>query len=190
MAQETKVKVRLDTRQAKSQLTGLVRESARSAGRLTNNIRSVVGKGLGAVGMGTAIGTGISAVRGATESGVGDVIGEALGGFGKMAEEFFLGDLNEDARASRTAREETIQAFGAIAGARGEIPPEARQFYNSIKTLRMDEERGRELFETDTQMRGPGIDKVIDRIMGGFATLVSDAMTRLIDALNPFSESK
>ena len=54
----------------------------------------------------------------------------------------------------------------------------------------MDEERGRELFETDTQMRGPGIDKVIDRIMGGFATLVSDAMTRLIDALNPFSESK
>ena len=190
MAQETKVKVRLDTRQAKSRLTGLVRESARSAGRLTNNIRSVVGKGLGAVGMGTAIGTGISAVRGATESGVGDVIGESLGGFGKMAEEFFLGDLNEDARASRTAREETIQAFGAIAGARGEIPPEARQFYNSIKTLRMDEERGRELFETDTQMRGPGIDKVIDRIMGGFATLVSDAMTRLIDALNPFSESK
>ena len=94
MAQETKVKVRLDTRQAKSQLTGLVRESARSAGRLTNNIRSVVGKGLGAVGMGTAIGTGISAVRGATESGVGDVIGESLGGFGKMAEEFFLGDLN------------------------------------------------------------------------------------------------
>lgn len=190
MAQETKVKVRLDTRQAKSQLTGLVRESARSAGRLTNNIRSVVGKGLGAVGLGTAIGTGISAVRGATESGVGDVIGESLGGLGRTVEEFFLGDLNEDAKASRTAREETIQAFGAIAGARGEIPPEARQFYNSIKTLRMDEERGRELFETDSQMRGPGIDKVIDRIMGGFATLVSDAMTRLIDALNPFSESK
>jgi hypothetical protein len=190
MAQETKVKVRLDTRQAKSQLSGLVRESARSAGKLTNNIRSVVGKGLGAVGLGTAIGTGISAVRGATESGIGDVVGESLGAAGKMMEEMFLGTLNEDARSSRRAREETIQAFGAIAGARNEIPPEARQFYNNIKSLRMDEERGRDLFETDTQMRGPGMDKIIDRIMGGFGKMVSEAMTRLIDAINPFSESK
>ena len=190
MAQETKVRVRLDTRQAKSQLGGLVRESARSAGKLTSNIRSVVGKGLGAVGMGTAIGTGISAVRGATESGVGDVIGEALGGYGKMAEEFFLGDMNEDARASRSAREETIQAFGAIAGARGEIPPEARQFYNSIKSLRMEEERGRDLFETDPGMRGPGMEKIIDRIMSGFGKMVDDALSRLMDAINPFSESK
>ena len=54
----------------------------------------------------------------------------------------------------------------------------------------MDEERGRELFETDTQMRGPGMDKIIDRIMGGFGKMVSEAMTRLIDAINPFSESK
>jgi hypothetical protein len=187
MAQETKVKVRLDTRQAQGQLRGLVRESARSAGKLANNVRSVVGKGLGAVGLGAGVGMGISAVRGATESGLGDVMGEALGGYGADMREMFFGTLNEDAKASRSAREETIQAFGAIAGARGEIPPEARNFYQSIKTLRMEEERGRELFETDSMMRGPGMDKVIDRVMSGLGEMVSSAMTQLKDALlSPF----
>ena len=187
MAQETKVKVRLDTRQAQGQLRGLVRESARSAGKLANNVRSVVGRGLGAVGLGAGIGTGISAVRGATESGLGDVIGESLGGFGKGISEMFLGTLNEDAKASRSAREETIQAFGAIAGSRGEIPPEARNFYQSVKTLRLEEERGRELFETDSMMRGPGMDKIIDRVLSGLGEIVSNAMSGLKDALlSPF----
>ena len=190
MAQETKVRVRLDTRQAKSQLGGLVRESARSAGRLSNNLRSVVGKGLGAVGLGAGVGTGISAVRGSIEGGIGSMFSEAYGGVLAQMSDMAFGTLNEESRASRSAREETIQAFGAIAGARNEIPPEARQFYNSIKSLRMDEERGRELFEMDPQMRGPGMDKIIDRIMSGFAKMVDDALSRLIDAINPFSESK
>ena len=190
MAQETKVKVRLDTRQAKSQLRGLVRESGRSAGKLTSNIRSVVGKGLGAVGMGAGIGAGISAVRGSMEGGVMSMMKEAYGGYFKQAEDMLYGTLNEESRASRSAREETIQAFGAIAGGRNEIPPEARQFYNNIKSLRMDEERGRELFEMDSQMRGPGMEKLIDRVMSGFAKMVGDALTRLTDMLNPFSDSK
>ena len=190
MAQETKVKVRLDTRQAQGELRGLVRESGRSAGRLTNNIRSVVGKGLGAVGIGAGIGTGISAVRGSMEGGVMSMMKEAYGGIFAQAEDMLYGTLNEESRASRSAREETIQAFGAIAGGRNEIPPEARQFYNSIKSLRQDEERGRELFEMDPQMRGPGMEKLIDRIMAGFAKMVGDALTRLTDMLNPFSDSK
>jgi hypothetical protein len=183
MAQETKVKVRLDTRQAKSQLSGLVRESARMSGKLTNNIRSVVGKGLGAVGLGAGIGMGISAVRGATESGLGDIMGEAFGGYGAQASELAFGTLNEESRAARSAREETIQAFGTIAGARNEIPPEARSFYNSVKTLRMEEERGRELFETDQQFRGPGAGDLVDRIMSGLGDMVSSALSQLKDAL-------
>jgi hypothetical protein len=183
MTQETKVKVRLDTKQAKGELDGLVRRGKRSAGKITDNVRGVLGKGLGAVGLGAGIGTGISAIRSATQSGVGDIMSEQFGAYKAMAADMFFGTLNEDAKASRSAREETIQAFGAIAGARGEIPPEARQFYNSIKTLRMEEERGRELFEMDSQFRGAPIEKIIDRIMGGFGEMVSEAIGTLRDAL-------
>lgn len=186
MADETKVKVRLDTRQAKGQLQGLVRESASAAGKVASGIRSTVSKGLGAVGFGAAVGTGIQAVRGATQSGTGDVIGEALGGIGHQVAEFFLGDLNEDARASRAAREETIQAFGALAGARGEIPPGAKQFFEGVKTLRLQEEKGRELFEADGKFRGPGIGDIVDRIMKGVGELVSRGVERLGEILNPF----
>lgn len=190
MAQETKVKVRLDTRQAKGELNNLSRDSKRTAGKLGQNIRSVVGRGMSAVGLGAGIGAGISAVKGAATSGAGDIISESVGAYAEMAQQMIFGDMREGARASRTAREETIQAFGAIAGSRGEIPPEARQFYASIKSLRMDEEKGRTLFEADPMMRGPGIEKIIDRITSGLGEMLNDAMTRLLGALNPYSESK
>ena len=185
MAGETKIKVRLDTRQAKSELGGLVREGARTAKKVASGIRSTVGKGLGAVGLGAGIGVGISAVTGATKTGVGDVVGESLGGIGARISEFFLGDLNEQAKATRSAREETIQAFGAIAGARGEIPPGARQFFESVKSLRVQEERGREMFEMDDRFRGPSVGDMIDRIMTKVGELISDAVDQLAAKLNP-----
>jgi len=186
MAEETKIKLRIDDRQAKASLSGLVRESARAAGKVSAGIRATIGRGLGAAGFGAAIGTGMAAVRGATESGVGDVIGEALGGIGHQVAEFFLGDMNEDARASKAAREETIQAFNAIAGARGEIPAGARQFFEGVKTLRLQEERGRELFEADGKFRGPGIGDIIDRIMKGVGEMIARGVERLGEILNPF----
>lgn len=182
---ETKVKLRIDTRQAKSELNSLVRESKSSASKVAAGIRSTVGKGLGAVGFGAAAGTGMAAVRGATQSGVGDVVGEALGGIGAQVAEFFLGDLDEKSRASKSAREETIQAFGAIAGARGEIPPAAREFFTNVRSLRLQEEKGRELFERDDKFRGPGIGDMVDRIMGKLGELVADAVQSLKDWINP-----
>jgi hypothetical protein len=191
MAQETKVKVRLDTRQAKGELNNLSRDSKRTAGKLGQNIRSVVGRGMSAVGLGAGIGAGISAVKGAAASGVGDIISESTGAYAEMAQQMIFGDMREGARASRRAREETIQAFGAIAGARNEIPPEARQFYNSDQEPAHGRRaRPRRCSRPTRMMRGPGIEKIIDRIMSGFGKMVSDAMTRLVDALNPFSESK
>jgi len=186
---ETKIKVRLDTRQAKSELGGLTREAARTAGKVASGIRATVGRGLGAVGVGAAIGTGISAVRGATESGLGDTVGEALGGIGAQMAEFFLGDLDEKARASRTAREETIQAFGAIAGQRGAVPPAAREFFTNVRALRLQEEKGRELFERDDKFRGPGIGEIVDRIMGGLGKLLSEAVDNLVSKI-PFVGGK
>ncbi len=183
---EAKVRVRLDTRQAKGDLRGLTRAAAGVAGRVGGGIRRAVGRGLGAVGLGAGIGTGLAAVRGATQSGLGDVIGEAFGGIGAELAQTLLGDLDEKAKASRTAREETIQAFGAIAGQTGKVPPGAQNYFNQIRSLRLQEEKGRELFERDERFRGPGIGDMIDRIMDGIGTLVSSAVDTLADKLNPF----
>lgn len=137
------------------------------------------------IGAGAAFGTGLAAVRGATSSGIGDVIGEALGGYGAEIAEFFLGDLDEKARASRSAREETIQAFGAIAGATNRIPPGARNFFEQVRSMRIQEERGREIFERDRDMRGPGVGQLVDRIMAGVGELLSSAVDKLASKLNP-----
>ena len=191
MADETKVKVKLDTRQAKAELSGLVRESARAAGKVASGIRSTVGRGLGAVGFGAAIGTGVSAVRGATESGIGDVVGEALGGVGAQISEFVLGDLDENARATKSAREETIQAFGAIAGGmnggKGGMPPGAQEFFTSVKSLRVQQERGREVFERGLDRVGLG--DIVTRIGSVIGTELGKAVDNLVSKI-PFVGGK
>lgn len=186
MAEETKFKLILDAEQAKRALAALSREGEKTAGKVRANIQSTVKRGLGAAGFGAAFGSGMAAVRGATQSGVGDVMGEALGGIGAQLSEFFLGDLDETARASKSAREETIQAFGAIAGARGEVPPAAKEFFTNVRSLRLQEEKGRELLERDDKFRGPGIGEIVDRIMGKVGELMSEAVSNLASKLNPF----
>jgi len=188
---EAKVKVRLDTKQAKGDLRDLTRDAAQAAGRVGGTIRGAVGKGLGVVGLGGGIGAGLAAVRGSTSSGFGDVIGESLGGIGAQLAESFLGNLDEDARATKSAREETIQAFGSIAGStKGGIPPGAQNYFNQIKSLRLQEEKGKELFERDERFRGPGVEDMIDRIMSGLGEMVSKAVQDLKNKLNPFSGGK
>jgi len=184
---ETKVRVRLDTRQAKSEMSGLKREGEKTSAKLSSSLRSAVSSGFSAVGLGCGIKLGVTAVRSATQSGFGDVISESLGGIGAQLADFFLGDLDEKSKASRAAREETIQAFGAITGARGgAIPPGALQFYESVRSLRLQEEQGRDVIERDERFRGPGIGDMIDRIMTKVGELISQAVDELASRLNPF----
>jgi hypothetical protein len=180
---ESKVRVRLDTRQAKGELRGFVREAGKTAGRVTGGIRNAVGRGMGAVGLGVGVGTGMQALKGATESGIGDVMSEALGPLGHRISEFFLGNLNEQARSSKTAREQTWEAYGAITAARGAIPPAAYTFFNQAKTFALETEKAKELFAAETDFHGPSMDKVLDKIMSGFETLLNKAMDYLLGKL-------
>lgn len=186
MANEAKFRVRMDTRQAKGELRALVRDAAQTSGKVAKGVSSAVGRGLGVVGLGAGVGTGLAAVRASTESGFGDTVNEALGGIGAQINEFFLGDLDEKARASKSAREETIQAFGAIAGARGAIPPGANNFFQQVRSLREQEEKGKQLFERDERFRGPGVGDIVDRVMEGLGALLAEAVNNLASALNPF----
>ena len=186
MADEAIIRLRLDTSQAKRDLAELVNEASEASRGAAKSHRSAIGRGLNAAGLGVAFGAGMEAIRGATASGVGDVVGEALGGFGVQLEQMFLGSLGQDARASMAAREETISALGAVAGAQNKIPPGAKSFFDSVKSLTFLEQRGRTLFEMNDDFRGPGIGDIVDRVMQGFAELISKAVDALADKLNPF----
>ena len=181
--ESTKIVVDLDTVRALTELSKLEREAERAGGKVGSSIRTAVGRGLGAVGLGGAFGAGVQAIRGATESGVGTVLSEAFSPLGKAMEEFFLGDLNENAKASSAAREETIQAFGVQAGMSGVIPPGAKQFFESVRGIHMTQERGRELFELSSDFSGPGFGEITDRILEGLGTLLSEAVDNLADKL-------
>lgn len=188
-SQDATFRLVIDTKSAEASLAGIAKAAEREAERTGKSLRASIGKGLGFVGLGGALGAGQEAFRGATQSGVADVIGEALGPVGARIEEFFLGDLNNEARASRAAREEVTQQFAAIAGAQGwkEVPPDVRAYYNSIKTLRDQEEKGRELFRQSSELHGPGINEIVDRVMKGFGELVADGIGKLGQLLlSPF----
>lgn len=184
---ETTIRVVLDTTQAKGELQGLTRRSAATIGRISSSLRQSVGRGLGVVGLGSGVGAGLAAVRGATESGFGDAIGEAFGGIGAQISQALLGNLPAEARAARSAREETIQAFGALVGETGEIPAGARNYFDQIRSLRQVEESGRLKIEQDDQLRGPGATELIDRILKGIGEALAKAVDALADRLNPFS---
>jgi len=183
---EAKVRVRLDTKGAKGDLGGLVRQGKAAAGRIGSNLQGAVRGGMGigkSIGVGAGIGAGLAAVKGASSSGIGDLIGESFGGIGASLNEFFLGDIDDKARAAKSAREETINAFGAIAGQTNQIPPGAQQFFNQVKGLRENEEKGRSLFEQNDNFRGPGVGAMIDRIGTMLGGLLSDAVDALADKL-------
>jgi hypothetical protein len=183
MADETTVKVRLDTEEAESRLSKLVRGAAATGSRVASTVSSAVGRGLGLVGMAGGVATGLAAIRGATESGYADVIGESLHTYGAQLEKTLLGDLGMDARASAAARQQTIEAFGMVAGRNGSISPGAKVFYDSTKTLMMQMEQGKQLFETNKNFAGAPIEDVITRIATVFKDLTMSAVDYLYEKM-------
>jgi hypothetical protein len=151
MAEDAKVKVTLETKDALRKLAGLTREAANAAGKVSRSVSGALRTGIGAVGLGGGVAAGAAAVQAATRSGAGDLLGEVFRPIGAALNEAILGDLDDKARAARSAREETIQAFGAIAGETGRIPPGAKQFFDQVRALRENEERGRALFDQSDQ---------------------------------------
>lgn len=187
MAQETKVRVRLDTEQAKADLAALNREGERAAEETSASFgASLLGKGIKGVAAGAAA-AGIYQLAKPTVGGLGDLLGESLGGVGANLAQFIFGDLDEKARAAQRAREETKDAFAMIAGARGSIPPEARSFFNAVSTLRVTEERGKEMFDRDDSFRGPGVGALVDRILSGIGKMIAEAAEAIGNKLLPWN---
>lgn len=142
---EASVKVRLKTRQAKSDLRGLMTEAKGTAGAIGGSLRSTVGRGLGVIGLGVGIGAAISAVRGPTESGIGALASQLFGGFGATGARNVFGNLPGEARASIRASAEITRAEGHIAGIRGKTLPGMMDRFEQLRELYMPQEVGKDM---------------------------------------------
>lgn len=183
---ETKYRIRLDTRQARGEMRNMLRDGKRTAAGLGQRVRSTIGAGLRFSGIGAAIGGGIGAIRATASSGIGDVIGETTSRLGFQLGEFASGDLNEKARATKSAREETIQAFALQAGTLGQVPAGAKSFFNSVRARQLQYEKGRELILGDDSFYGPGAGDLFSKLPEGLGNAIRDGFNTLKQTIERF----
>lgn len=187
MTQEAKFRLRIDAEEAKRKLKELANEAAASGGRVADRVRGALGRGLSMVNPASgATGAAAAAIRGPTAGGIGDVLGEALGPLGAQVEKFFLGDMGAEAKAAKFAREDAIGNFAQMAGRSGQVPAGAKAYFDQVKGLQLEQEKGRKLFEQNKDFYGASPEDLMKRITDAVATLLRDACDYLISKINPF----
>lgn len=187
MTEETKVRLRIDTRQAQQSMQQLERQGQTTASKVAQRVRGSVWSATGGAFAGAAAGVAVSSLRGSSSSALEDVVGESLGGFGADLSEWLFGDTDDKARAMRAAREETAAAFGAIVG-EGPVPASVDAYYQNLLSIRTREEIGqgkvkRELYGDAGSPEGL-IDQLATKLAEEFAPLfkgVTDTIKTVTD---------
>ncbi len=182
-ADKAKIRVALDISQAKASLKEIATAGKRVGRRINKEYSRWISRPLGFVGLGGGIGLGMAAVRGATQSGFGDVIGESFSVLGAQLEDFFLGDLAAKSRAGLKARNEVIQDWSFIAHRRGEIPPESKVAFDVRSARYLEQELGAKMYRSSTDFQGVTLDQLIDKIMTGLRNIMSEAVDALLERL-------
>lgn len=182
---EAKVRVRLDTSQAKHDLSDLTRHGQAVTGRIGDGIKGAIGQGVRASGLANAgmgtVNAGIDALGGPLQQSAQGIMGEALGGWGSSIEHAALGDMGPEARAAAMVRDQAKEIFGQVAGRLGEIPPEAHAYRKAMMPILTEREKGSAMFDRDKEFRAFGVtelgEKAATSIAEGFKSL-TDSMLR------------
>lgn len=158
MTKKAKVKVELDTKPAKAELRKLGKEGEKSAGRVNDSLSGGFGK---AAAMGAVAGAGFGLAQRAVSRASSGVISEAFSGFNAGLDDMAGGP---EARAAKSAREQTKGAFAEIIGRMKDptVTPDIRNYYNNVKGLREITERGNSAI--DQEFGGEAIKKGIDAV--------------------------
>ena len=154
MTQEAKVRVRLDTANARKDLEELAKMAEgvrvpRGGGGPGSPSTGEGGGGPGlfqSLGIGAGIATGAALVGSVSRSSFGDVAGEFLGPIAANLSNAIFGEQDDRARAQRAAREQTIQTFGSHAQYNREA---ALNYYNQIAELNLNKEKGASAIRED-----------------------------------------
>jgi hypothetical protein len=177
---ETKIRVVLDTAQAKGELRDLDKQGQRTSERVGSGLRKSVGAGL-AAGVGFAVGQ--AGLASAAKSGFGDILGETFGAFSREIEQFAFGELGESARASKAARDQLVNAYAMQAGMADAVDPGAVEYYQQTLAMEQQKERGRTLIETDERFRSVSLDDVTTRAITAITSAIDDMAQTIADRI-------
>lgn len=195
---EATIRVKLDTRQAQSDLKALTKEAGGTAtgvGKGLRGIRSGISRGLGAVGIGGALGLGFGAVQGALSSTAGGIFSESIGGYLSRASQWAFGDMGIVGESRASAREQVANEFGRLADIQGSIPAAAVARFKMLDEIKQSEGRGKRMFEQDSKFRGPDVKEVamtIGEVAGREMSAIWNGMRNIgnAGALHPMYNPK
>lgn len=183
MVNEAKVRVKLDTGEARRSIDSLTESAAGVAGKVATGVRSALGTGLAAAGLGGGFALASAAIRAPTQSGLGAAIGEAFSPMGAWLEQRLLGSLGQEAKAANSAREQVINTFGLVPWLNGKPPNGSVEMFNMLRAQRETQERGRHMFEMSEQFHGPNAEELVQRVLEGLKELLNDAAKSLAEFL-------
>jgi hypothetical protein len=176
MAQEAKIRVSLDTTTARKELQDLAKMA--EGVNLGGAGGGGGGMGLGRMfGMGAAFSAGFAALRGVMSTGLGQIGGELFAPVGQFANDVAFGDSDEVARANRQARESVAESYAMVAGRSGGTPQGARNMFQVLRNLSLQEEIGKTMIRRD--LGGESQAAVINSI----GTMLKDAANTLADRI-------
>lgn len=146
---EAKVKVRVDTRQAKGELRGLTKEGAKASRGVGAGLRSVMGRGFAVLGIGAGIGAAAALLKGPTQGGISAIFGQTFGAAGHVFAQGMLGEKGFEAQGRAKALGEIAQLYGPIRGITGKEPQGAFENFEFRAKRYTDFARGRGEFLAD-----------------------------------------
>lgn len=181
MVQEAKIRVRLDTEGAKKELADLAKMAGdvNLGGGGPGGPGGPGGGGLGRMfGMGAAFSAGFAMLKAAMSTGPSQIAGEVLSPYGQMANDFFLGATDDEARASRAAREQVAETYAFSAGGPGGTPEGARNMFQVLRGINTQIEVGKSRLRAD--LGGESSTAIVE----GIGSKIMDGARFLLDGIN------
>lgn len=188
---EEKIKVRVDTRQAKAEVRELHKAKKQGLRRASTVARRGSSLAIRAAGI-TGAAAVVARFSSSPQASQVDPFEEALVPFWARAQSMIDRKLGS-ARARASAREQTKSAFTYDVGQRG-TSSNLTDFYRTATKLRADVEKGRNILRQDPRFLGPDLKTVSSAALSGYTKLLLQNLwavnpqRQIRDAVNYFIE--
>lgn len=190
LSDEAKVKVRLDTKQAKGELRGLSKSGSQAAGRIGGGIRRGIGRGLAFTGLGVGVGAAVSAIRSPSQGAMGAMISQTFGALGAKISHNLFGEAGYEAQGGARALQAVSDAYAPGGG--GPHAPGAREMFKFYKSQYTREATARGAFAQDEEFRNETAQKIADAVEKFFlaATSFQTGVSKWWDDINKQAERR
>lgn len=188
MESEAKVRVRIDTSQARGDMADLTKTAQGATVRVGQSIRDSVSAGLHAVGAGGAFSAAAGSFRAPTEGSISAIAGELLGPLGESFDSWLWGDLGPEAKANQRLQGEVLDTWGQAIGMNKSNLERAKAYADQRRPQLIQEEEGRKAIRSSSDFYSVKFDDVIKRLGEVMSEAAKSAAQYLLDRL-PFMGS-